>query len=494
MLAAASVAACSSSSTETPTRSSAAALTQSQLGVLAQAQVTGAEDLYDVLASTVTYTSATPASSSSCGLGGGASGGPGLTFTPSAQLSSKTGIGAQSVAVPAFSFSPGGALGVLCGTYTGKLTGFSVVTASSSDTPNSLADVSAEFTASGLSLSGLTFNASFELDSGSCPAFDLNINNGTLAATLGWNSTLQALDVASVTANVNPTISNCLLGACNQLVQGNLPNVSALLESTLTTDLDEVFSCAGTQSSIQSALGAAIAYGWNLSHPVASSTAGPWVWGGGGISFVSDGAASSLQTMLTEGYAPVPHCSIGSTCHGTIQAQCTADSLSNPDPIAFYEEINGGVQRVWVTPPPSPDLVPSTTVFSLFEPAASTASSASFRACTEYPGGESCDPTWTTVTYTCANPPPVCTPIVACSNDPNYCGTMPDGCGGTVDCGTCVKGLYCEHNQCSTCDIGSCGPGYSLDLAKCVCAPQPKLCICGGVYPACRTCGSGSPP
>ncbi len=42
----------------------------------------------------------------------------------------------------------------------------------------------------------------------------------------------------------------------------------------------------------------------------------------------------------------------------------------------------------------------------------------------------------------------MCAPLTACVA-PNDCGSMPDGCGGMVACGTCATGQTCNANKCS---------------------------------------------
>jgi hypothetical protein len=42
---------------------------------------------------------------------------------------------------------------------------------------------------------------------------------------------------------------------------------------------------------------------------------------------------------------------------------------------------------------------------------------------------------------------PSCTPLTACPAEDN-CGTVSDGCGGTINCGTCAAGQSCTNNQC----------------------------------------------
>src|SRR5262245_7349702 len=49
-----------------------------------------------------------------------------------------------------------------------------------------------------------------------------------------------------------------------------------------------------------------------------------------------------------------------------------------------------------------------------------------------------------------------CTPNRNCPT--NSCGTIADGCGGTLNCGSCSGGAVCSNNQCVTaCQTAQCG-------------------------------------
>jgi hypothetical protein len=83
-----------------------------------------------------------------------------------------------------------------------------------------------------------------------------------------------------------------------------------------------------------------------------------------------------------------------------------------------------------------------------------------------------CAPSFTITMPNCA-----CTPFT-CAGVGANCGTMSDGCGGTLSCGTCSSSApYCVSNTCyttppRTCRYGDCG-GY--------CCPGP----CGPRNPGC---------
>ncbi len=50
---------------------------------------------------------------------------------------------------------------------------------------------------------------------------------------------------------------------------------------------------------------------------------------------------------------------------------------------------------------------------------------------------------------TTGSPPPPCTPTTCVAQGKN-CGSIPDGCGGTLACGTCTAPAVCVSNVCST--------------------------------------------
>ena len=88
--------------------------------------------------------------------------------------------------------------------------------------------------------------------------------------------------------------------------------------------------------------------------------------------------------------------------------------------------------------------------------------------------------------------PEVCQPSVTCASAGASCGPIDDGCGGTLDCGSCSGTDLCEGNQCVcqpsvTCASAgaSCGPiddgcGGTLDCGSCsgtdLC--QGNQCVC----------------
>jgi hypothetical protein len=77
----------------------------------------------------------------------------------------------------------------------------------------------------------------------------------------------------------------------------------------------------------------------------------------------------------------------------------------------------------------------------------------------------------------------VCTPRT-CASVGAVCGTISDGCGGTLSCGTCPVGQSCNaSNQCVT----ACTPKTCADLAALCGSPSDG---CGGTL-SCGTCATG---
>ena len=72
-----------------------------------------------------------------------------------------------------------------------------------------------------------------------------------------------------------------------------------------------------------------------------------------------------------------------------------------------------------------------------------------------------------------------CTPAASCA--PGTCGTVSDGCGGTLDCGGCDAGEVCDQGMC----VAMCLPSNLFSL----CFNDPSVCCSG-------TCASviGGPP
>lgn len=74
-----------------------------------------------------------------------------------------------------------------------------------------------------------------------------------------------------------------------------------------------------------------------------------------------------------------------------------------------------------------------------------------------------------------------CAPVT-CSSQNAQCGSIADGCGGTLSCGTCPAGDTCSANQCVACVPLVCGMAH----AQCGAAPDG----CGGTL-QCGACDPG---
>lgn len=90
-------------------------------------------------------------------------------------------------------------------------------------------------------------------------------------------------------------------------------------------------------------------------------------------------------------------------------------------------------------------------------------------------------------------PAPECVPL-SCQSASATCGTVPDGCGGTVECGSCREGSVCsDRNQCVA---QPCSP-VTCDQAAAACGKIPDRCggelDCGGCSPGQRCGGGGAP-
>jgi hypothetical protein len=57
-------------------------------------------------------------------------------------------------------------------------------------------------------------------------------------------------------------------------------------------------------------------------------------------------------------------------------------------------------------------------------------------------------------------PPPPCQPAT-CSSLHDNCGSVSDGCGGTLSCGTCGSGQTCQANVCTSSSTPACAAGYA---------------------------------
>ena len=97
-----------------------------------------------------------------------------------------------------------------------------------------------------------------------------------------------------------------------------------------------------------------------------------------------------------------------------------------------------------------------------------------FVDCSEDPDGVSCEAQDSCIDFACVNDD--CTPIEDCDGIDASCGTVVDGCGGTIDCPTCSEGEECApSNQCvcvsesdqELCDALELGCGEASTTDRC---------------------------
>ncbi len=89
---------------------------------------------------------------------------------------------------------------------------------------------------------------------------------------------------------------------------------------------------------------------------------------------------------------------------------------------------------------------------------------------------------------------PGCVPLTACPAGAN-CGPLPDGCGGTLNCGTCTAPQTCGGGTPFVANVCGCTPATDCGPAvKCGTAPDGcgGMVLCGTCTPP-ETCGGGIP-
>jgi hypothetical protein len=70
-----------------------------------------------------------------------------------------------------------------------------------------------------------------------------------------------------------------------------------------------------------------------------------------------------------------------------------------------------------------------------------------------------------------------CQPL-SCSGFGYACGPLDDGCGDTLECGTCASGETCTAGACYKCAERTCPVKEFFNLATCEC----EACPCGTIY------------
>lgn len=90
--------------------------------------------------------------------------------------------------------------------------------------------------------------------------------------------------------------------------------------------------------------------------------------------------------------------------------------------------------------------------------------------------------TWTQFFYFGGTP---CTPTASCASVGATCGTISDGCGDTLSCGTCSTADECSANKC-ICKPKACAVGSTWDSSTCscevtkVCHTPEQCCVMAG--------------
>jgi Pro-kumamolisin, activation domain len=91
-----------------------------------------------------------------------------------------------------------------------------------------------------------------------------------------------------------------------------------------------------------------------------------------------------------------------------------------------------------------------------------------------------------TAPQTCTGNVCGCTPITSCPAGDN-CGTVSNGCGGTINCGTCTAPQTCTGNVCGCTPITTCPAGDNCGTAPNGCGGTLNCGTCA----APQTCGGG---
>jgi hypothetical protein len=215
---------------------------------------------------------------------------------------------------------------------------------------------------------------------------------------------------------------------------------------------------------------------------------------------LSPGDISGVSQTAAYGPSIAPKCSPQAQCDqqwvpasngvaAHYQTFETVVGLSCASNISSFQQFTGGT---WVTLPAFVSNLLYPTVGSPGEgvlgtqsngvttSGASIGAAETVRACATNGTIVNCDPPTTVHVIDC------CTPLTA-DNCDGFCGSMPDGCGGSIQCGGCPAGDHCTNNICMKCStVENCPSGTYFNTATCSCARD--FCACGGIYPKCTVC------
>jgi hypothetical protein len=477
------VTACSSSSPTTEsTGSASAAITQTEAGVFTAADLTEAVNATNIWGSSFPFSAgALEFIPSACGIDDIATIPTGIVTLPTTVVSSGISICPQYTA-SFTSFSVPSFLGTL--PFGDTDAGASSCASTGPGPAGTLALTTSGLQAT-LALTG-TLHLAAGVNGGysACPSGDVEITGGTIAITLAWQAATEAFK-ASVVSNLQYNVANCWGGACNSMLASGVGNLNGQLGTTLASALNTAFANSTTAARVTSALYGALATDWNLKN---GSISDPWSVVPGTVQYVTTAGGEFTFNVTRTAPPAAPGCVPVATCSseyippgssagatGTYSIDTvTVTSNTCKNPATSIEQFVNGV---WV---PLADFSsnPSNPVENtgIYDIQGAVGSAQSVKACSTDSGGTSCDPPSSVTVANC------CVPLT-CGAD--FCGTLADGCGGTLECGTCAAGLHCAANQCSKCAITSCPAGESLVECACV---KVEICICGGTYPACEAC------
>ena len=131
-----------------------------------------------------------------------------------------------------------------------------------------------------------------------------------------------------------------------------------------------------------------------------------------------------------------------------------------------------------VTTPPSPACVPDTCDSLHIECGIRSDGCGDYIACGGCPSGSICYNDWCVTDLVPTPPAPACTPDTCQSLD-RHCGTVSDGCGGSLSCGSCQS----DH---------SCTAGYCVPNPVTPPTPPPPVCTADTCQSLDRHCGTVS--
>jgi Trypsin/IPT/TIG domain len=195
------------------------------------------------------------------------------------------------------------------------------------------------------------------------------------------------------------------------------------------------------------------------------------MWNASPSGFPNGGAGITCPStnLLSFYYVPdQPSCSAAWSCQSNYTGATTISCVGGGSGLSLWRSTAGG-PRTEVT---NPDTTPGGFV-DYYDPPAGT-SITYWAAATDAGGTTFSAPTTPVVTTDCS-----CHTAVECPT--NGCGTMPDGCGGILNCGACTSGVCGSNNTCIT------PPTCKSPYVYC-----PAAGACETVY-ACSKVGSGGP-